>query len=300
MKKGRLLCRTAIRPGNSSYSREWLPKKWDALPYAYGSHEFSAYYVWSDGNHLYYSANSVTASGVTYKNQFVLNGDKWERKNWSGVPDVFLARYIWTDGVDVYCSNYSTQLVLKDGVWTEKIWEGVVPKGGSGIWSDGENIYHSWDDEHCVLVNGKWEPKTWNYSVRPRASYIWSDGENVYSTYNSVTIVLIGDTWVEKNWEGFNPPYGDDIWSDGAKVYYSKTTSASKNDQYVLDGGVWKPITWRGLSEEYELSGYNVWSDSRGIYYGSEFILAEDHTDYTAMTQGWIVGKRLAAMRGKA
>lgn len=301
MKKGRLSCRPVVQPAHSGYSSEWLTKKWDALPHEHNRTVFDAYDLWADGDTLYYSSNPITVSGVTYPVQFVLNGDRWEKQIWSGVPTVFTASNIWTDGTDVYYSYYSNQLVLKDGVWIEKNWEGVTLKSGSGIWSDGENIYYSWNDEHYVLVNGMWEPKTWSYSVRPRAGRIWSDGKSVYCTYDNVTQLLAGDTWEEKIWDGFSPESGDYIWSDGSNVYYSRTTTSTNySQQYALIEGVWQPKTWNGLPEDASFVGANVWSDSRGIYLGSDYILAEDSTDHNALTQGWIVGKRLAAQRGRA
>ena len=63
----------------------------------------------------------------------------------------FSGGYIWTDGTDIYYSNYDTQRVLNKSnlTWETKTWNGLTSFNGNNIWTDGDHIYMS--DYQSVL-----------------------------------------------------------------------------------------------------------------------------------------------------
>lgn len=116
-------------------TNEWKPKTWSGE-----INNFSAEYIWTDGEFIYYSYDNET--------QFVLNKETetWETKTWEGfIPN---GECIWTDGKDIIHSNGTYDYVLnkKTGIWEEKqnYWKGFsYQNGGDGVWTDGMNIYYS-------------------------------------------------------------------------------------------------------------------------------------------------------------
>ena len=107
----------------------------------------------------------------------------WISKTWNGL-NTFGKIGIWTDGVDIYSSEYDKQYVLdkSTSTWNPKTWNGLTEIQGENIWTDGENIYFSQGLKHYVLdrATSTWNPKTWNGHSDFQGKGIWTDGENIY------------------------------------------------------------------------------------------------------------------------
>lgn len=125
-------------------------------------------------------------------------------------------------------------------------------------------------------------------------------------------------------WNNPDYPFLTLRYSDGlyvSKPYYGLVASReryaydSKSGEYVMDSppyywtalndGVWNPWAETTSGATYIWKpGYPVWTNYDLTLADGSVMKASDpipaDTDYSALTQGWIVGKRLAAMRGKA
>jgi hypothetical protein len=232
-------------------------------------------------------------NGNNYYYQGIKIGRKFDRFVWN---KNVVGNDIWTDGKNVYSSDgTATQHVLNGMKWEEKVWSGFAPPLAYEIWSDGSNIYYSYSSgEQYVLKNGVFEPHVWDGFNSAYGEHVWSDGENVYYTTSGKSLQLIGNTFVAKDW-GVKIS-GGKIWTDGNKVYHSSGYPGS--DQYVLEDGVWKPQTWRGLPSDYFFSGDDVWSDGTDIYLKSEYMLERAKPQTSAMTLGYQMGQAVRRMRG--
>ena len=224
-----------------------------------GTTSFSGYYIWNDGNNIYYSYNSY---------QYRLNKEKslWLTKTWTGLTS-FAGDNVWTDGDNIYYSYNTNQYVLNKSTstWSTKTWTGVTSFNANYVWTDGENIYYSNDYRQYVLdkLTSTWSSKTWNGLSSFYGSYIWTDGENIYYSMGSGQYVLdkSTSTWSTKTWSGLTSFHGINIWNDGNNIYYS-----SSSTQYVLDKSTstWSEKTWDGFTP---LDKRCIWADGDNIYY---------------------------------
>ena len=197
---------------------------------------------------------------------------------------------IWNVGTKVYYSCGTTHLVLNNGIWEEKTWDGLTNFYGRDIWTDGKNTYYSTTTEQYVLNGNTWEPKIW-YGVTPESrNWIWTDGTNTYYDSQATSHrVLNGDTWEGKSWSGSASFTGSDVWTDGKNIYVSTLW-----DNYVLRNGVWEPITWKGLTT---LDAMYIWNDGTNTYYSSnnkQYVLDGDTwvqknwTGYNQISAPWV------------
>ena len=85
----------------------WIAKTWDGF-----RPDNPAYYLWSDGENIYYTKED----GKKYTH-YIFNKETlvWESKIWNGATN-FRGQYIWTDGESIYVSygdgSTSLQYVL--------------------------------------------------------------------------------------------------------------------------------------------------------------------------------------------
>lgn len=239
--------------GNKYDKADWSSKEWKNLEH------FIGYYVWTDGNNIYYSDGS---------SNYVLNktNSTWEAKTWNGLTNLN-GNCIWTDGTNIYYSYDTEQYVLdkSTSTWTTKTWSGLTNFFGSDIWTDGNNIYYSYGSSQYVLnkSNSTWTTKTWNGYSSIYSNYIWTDGTDFYYSRGSNQYVLNRntDTWSTKVWTGISSIYGTDIWNDGHNIYFS-----TSSEQYVLDKytSTWTTKIWTNLSDP--IATY-IWTDGTDFYY---------------------------------
>lgn len=244
----------------------------------------------------YYSYDPLTSSLSLF--QMAQAGSKvhdaimeeaWVDKSWTGLTD-FGGWNIWTDGENVYYSNYTgNQYVLNKSTstWEEKTWSGFDSFGGDYIWTDGENVYCSDGTDQYVLdkSTSTWNEKTWTGLTDFGGNFIWSDGETVYYSQGSNQYVLdkSTSTWSVKSWTGLTNFNGLDIWSDGENVYYSYEGS-----NYVLDKSTstWSTKSWTGLTS---FDGRNIWTDGENTYYsydGTNCVLDKATSTWNDKTWG--------------
>ena len=177
----------------------------------------------SGGGNLDEALNSTKPRLVNSSERFI---PRWTAKTWTGLTN-FIGRDIWTDGTDIYYSNYSVHYVLNKSTstWTAKTWTGLTSFNGSNIWTDGTDIYYSSSSNQYVLdkATSTWTKKTWSGLTSFDGSYVWTDGTDIY--YSSSTTQYVLDkstsTWTAKTWTGLTSLYGSDIWTDGTDIYYS-------------------------------------------------------------------------------
>ena len=240
-------------------TKVWVNKTWNGyVP----SNWNTEYYVWTDGDDVYYSNNSQ---------QYVLNKatSTWETKTWGGLTS-FVASNVWTDGDNIYYSNKTNHYVLNKQTytWSGMTWSGISNFYGGNIWTDGDNTYYSADASQYVLNKGtnSWSRKTWNGSLLSfRPSYIWTDGDDIYFSSAGGQYVLdkSTSTWNTKTWYGLTQPQPDSIWTDGENIYYSTNSI----NYYVLnkETSTWIQKAWD--STPYPANGFGVWLDENHVYY---------------------------------
>ena len=212
--------------------------------------------IWTDKTNIYYSSSTT---------QYVLNGDTWETKTWTGLTS-FHGDNIWTDGEDIY---YGNEYILNGNNW-EKITftPKLSPFNPENVWTDGLNIYYSnsssqyvFDKTTKTFSSMNWKNLTWF-----DGEDVWTDGTNYYYSEGSKQYVLnkATYTWEPKTWNGLTSFYAyDTIWTDGVKTYYSSGTK-----QYVLNGDTWETKVWNGATN---FSGENIWTDGTKYYHSSQY-----------------------------
>ena len=177
----------------------------------------TGYYIWKDGNNIYYGNGNADRNEVYNK-----SSRSWNSITWNGFNQID-GRYIWTDGDNIYYSYNSNQYVLdrSTNTWNAKTWNGYTPSSGSYIWTDGDNTYFSAGSSHYVLdkATSTWSTKTWNGLTSFNGQYIWTDGTNIYhsgtSTNNYYILEKSTNTWYYSSWYKYNSyAPGDYVWSD--------------------------------------------------------------------------------------
>ena len=174
--------------------------------------------------------------------------------------------YVWRDGVNTYYSKGTDQYVLKNGVWEEKVWNGLNSFDGDDIWTDGTNIYYSDYSKQYVLSGDTWIPKTWTGNSETfDGRDIWHHNGNTYlgTTYNSRK--LVDGVWSKcdielTSWITY-PCY---VWTDGTNTYYSYYTS-----QYVIKNGKLEGMKWEGMTN-FNRGSMGIWTNGKNIYYTSD------------------------------
>lgn len=146
---------------SSSFEEHYVLKngKWEVKTWS-GLNDFNGSCIWTDGTNIYYSARKITINGTfdetsCINQQYVLDGDTWRPKTWSGL-NAFDGYYVWTDGANVYYSGLemdgtTIHYVLKNGKWEPKSWDGPKDFNGFYIWTDGVNYYYSNETTHYVF-----------------------------------------------------------------------------------------------------------------------------------------------------
>ena len=248
----------AVLTGNGFTT--WEEMNWNGLT------SFSASYVWTDSDDIYYSYNT---------DQYVLNKETstWEQKTWNGLTN-FSGHDIWTDGENFYYSYGAEQYVLnkETSTWQEKTWYGLTNFSGMYVYVINDSVYYSYDDDIHYSLNKEtsaWSVKSWNSSdynfdnIGFNGSCVWNDGSNYYYSDFAYQYVLDieANTWEEMNWNGRTTINGPWVWTDGTNCYYS----LGGND-YVLnkETSTWETITWNVY-----IDGAQIWTDGTNIYYSS-------------------------------
>ena len=276
--------------------------------------EGSLCYCQSDDKFYVYNGSSweemKTGGSGIFPNKFLptirtskVFNHHWKQKTWSGYSGP-TRDSIWTDGIDIYVSNGSSQYVLdkSTSTWNVKTWYGLTEFYQEHIWTDGENIYYSYGSSQYVLdrKTSTWNPKTWDGSLTSfdvrrsnTAQYPWSDGENIYYKNSSKYYYLdktnyTNYAWVEMTWNGISSIYYDNsIWTDGIDIYYSNSSN-----QYVLDKSTktWYPKTWIAITWTIEGTstiphGSLIWTDGNKIYssFGSSQFVLDINTSEDVM-----------------
>ena len=198
----------------------WNPETqlWEPFTFGGWDGQFS-YYIWTDGENIYYGDSCIFNKATK----------SWEPKSWTfpdGAPYLDPS-CLWTDGTNIYLSDYNTSLVLNKATdtWEVKDWGGYYPSG-SRIWSDGDNVY--WNDSYDSYIldkaTGTWKSKNWKGlgETRLYGYGVWTDDQHIYYSYDGKHFVLdkATSTWKPKIWHGlsnFNPSY---LHSDGENIYY--------------------------------------------------------------------------------
>lgn len=218
----------------------------------------------------------------------------WQKMTWNGLSE-FTGSNIWTDGVNVYYSNMSSQYVLNrdTNTWSVMTWTGIVdnyPLSGSNIWTDGVNYYLSSSSYQYVLhvPTHTWSKMTWYGLTSFNANNVWFDGDNYYYSSGSSQFVLdvSTHTWSPVIWKGNSQISGNHIWTDGVDFYYSYNNYGT----YKLDKSTktWSLFTFNGLTS---FQGSYVWSDGERTFYSdstfnSYYVL--DVATHTWIELDWI------------
>lgn len=88
----------------SSVQRGLDGDTWKSMDW--NGHSPNANWVWTDGSGIYYAPNTGATTG------YVLKGDTWVVKAWSGV-EIPQGGYVWTDGENIYHSSSKGRYILK-------------------------------------------------------------------------------------------------------------------------------------------------------------------------------------------
>ncbi len=224
------------------------------------------------------SHKSLLTAGrlTTARNQYGFSS-KWSLQK-SQCAVVCQPYYMWTDGIDLYYSQASIQLVFDkaQATWKKKQWFGLDSFYGEYIWTDNKNIYYSEESKQYILDidTSTWKVKTWDGISIQDGEFVWSDGLQIFYSNLDKHYVLDIDTntWKVKTWNGLETFDGDNIWTDGRYVYMSGGQS------YILQGDTWIQKTWNELKSIY---GRQIWTDRYNVYFsaGKKHYILDKDTD---------------------
>lgn len=189
----------------------------------------------------------------------------WVEKTFEGGTPNMDGRKLWTDGENIYYSDYSTQYIFnKEKSSFERNpydWSNI---SAFYVWTDGENIYHTKENRTLVLNKNThtWDLKTWNNENIYDGSRVWHYNGEVYYSDGTQHYVLDKENsaWYVKSWTGANGVRGNMIWTDGTNVYYS-----SGNTHLILNGTIWENAIISGNITTFSVDF--VWTDGEEIYY---------------------------------
>jgi hypothetical protein len=244
---------------------------------------FSGKYIWSYNNKIYYSPGGHA--------NYSVGGDNWlPATAVSGLTEgnSFFGRFVENYGsITLYndCSNNRIyKLDENSNTWIQ-LYNGLgspeYVRTPSMLWSDGKSIYCSDDNWQYKLNTDRnvWESKYWTENGSSRSSVLeygdrtWSIGDTIYySLYgNHYVLDKENSNWTTTSWT-FEDKYpsldGGYIWSHNGNTYYSNGKT-----QYILDGTLWKLMTWENVNNFYS---YNLWTLGDNVYYsynGSNYVL---------------------------
>lgn len=264
------------------------PMTWINPPTSSESTLQNGKFIWSDGEHVYFSAYNV---------QKVLDipTHTWYDKEWNYEGDTaygLIGEDVWYDGEFFHYSNNRHMVLDKaTSTWIAEAW--YTPKAtdeyhalranmyGSDIWTDGSNIYYnmvsssdfSWVS--FVLNKGThtWTNKSWNgHDGSFDGDEIWYDGHNIYQNNSGVKYVLnpSTSTWTPKTWDVDSALWGYNIWSNGAYIISSwlhHEGQPSESNQLVdVDNS---SASYVSFGEAF--SGRDVWTDGNDWYVGMRY-----------------------------
>ena len=257
----------------------WVAKSWIGLT------DFNGENIWTDGDNIYYTANSTT---------YILDKSTstWNPKTWSGNQYPVDGKYIWTDGNYIYYSNHPIEYILdkSTSTWNSKTWnaaEGAAIDALSGayIWTDGDNIYFSFSGLHLILdkTTSTWSRKTWTGDTTFSGNDVWTDGVNIYVSHGASYYQKVLDkstsTWNPKTWSGApSSMYGNAMWTDGTRLFHS-----NGNSHYIYNksSSAFSSFSFTTISR---ILGKNIWTDGTYIYYSegtSQFMIEQSNVpDY--------------------
>lgn len=252
-------------------------------------------YIWSDGEHVYFSAGTV---------QKVLDipTHTWYDKEWNYVGDAKTGPHsgddIWYDGelfhYSGYTGSYDRHMVLDKATstWTTEAWstpdttseyqELHASVHGSNVWTDGKDIYYNivsssdftWKSWVLDKSTHTWTNKTWNILSGGSFNgyYTWYDGNNIYLSDSGNQYVLNTTTsiWTSKTWDVDSDLWGYNIWSNGAYIISSwlhHEGQSYENNQLVnVDNS---SASYVAFGEAF--SGLDVWTDGNDWYVGLRY-----------------------------
>lgn len=212
---------------------------WDSVSFKYISGgtrynlDIEGEYVWHCGNRTFYS------DIIGYSYERVSGTFEWEEITFNGFDNI-VGKYVWTDGVNIYYSDGSSQYAFNSATntWITKTWYGLTSFNGSRVWTDGGNIYYSDGSSQYILdkSTSTWKVKVWNGNNSFSGYYIWTDGEDIYYSYYEVSGNKIVNhcemqldketsTWVDVDWDCYLD--GSCYWTDGESHYISRALTGS-------------------------------------------------------------------------
>lgn len=270
------------------------PMTWINPPTTSASSLQNGKYVWSDGEHVYFSAGQI---------QKVLDipTHTWYDKEWNYVGDMqsgpTSGNNVWYDGELFHYSGYTgsqnNHMVLDKATstWTTEAWytpdetseyqalhAGVQ---GQNVWTDGENIYYnavnSSDFTYKSWVLNKsthtWTNKTWSGHSGSFDGYdTWYDGRDIYLSHSLNQYVLnpTTSTWTAKTWDVDSDLTGYNIWSNDAYIISSwlhhEGQSYESNQVVNVDNSSASYVSFGGA-----FSGSDVWTDGNDWYVGLRY-----------------------------
>jgi hypothetical protein len=230
---------------------------------------------------------TTSVKDITKMNS-IPNTGVWVEKTWNGLTS-FDSDHIWTDGDNIYYSDWSTQKVLdkSTSTWSDKTWNGFTEFGGNNIWTDGTDIYCSTqeeiegrDTERTYVLDkatSTWSLKQWNWSPADLADYYGWGIQNIIDINNTIYDIIddeYNNMVLDKStstWSKITYPFGDSkpgsgvtssyIWTDGDNYYVSSYSYQKLIDKETL---AVSDVQWNGVTD---LNGYCIWSDGTDIYY---------------------------------
>lgn len=242
-------------------------------------------YFWIDpaDNSEYY-----TNMGTSYK--YDEEHQVWTNYAW-GSGYVPSGQYIWTDGVNVYSSDRSSngQRVLdrSNNSWVAKVWNDVSNIDGGLVCFNGIDAYYT----NCILNKdtSTWERQNityvehesfsgWNVINLNSHTYLIDQNSELYE-YNKATGVFESVPRPDTLSSSIG---GSNIWTDGETLY---ADNGSIHLRYDTDTGTWVENTWINLPAYFMVAG--IWSDGNDTYYSynnAQFILDKGTREWVACT----------------
>lgn len=265
------------------------PMTWINPPGTSSSSLQNGKYVWSDGEHVYYSAGSV---------QKVLDipTHTWYDKEWNYEGDTaygLTGENVWYDGEFFHFSNNHHMVLDKaTSTWIAEGW--YTPKAtteyqalhanmyGKEVWTDGSNIYYNmvsssdftWVSWVLDKSTHTWTNKTWNILSGGSFDgyFTWYDGKSIYLSDSGRQYVLnpSTSTWAPKTWDLDSDLWGYNLWSNGAYIISSwlhhEGQSYESNQLVDVDNSSASYVTFGEA-----FSGMDVWTDGNDWYVGMRY-----------------------------
>ncbi len=88
---------------------------------------------------------------------------------------------VWNDGVSTHYSSQAEQYVLNGDTWEKEIWKGFAPLQASCVWAASGVQYYSRNSNQYILIGDTWEEKSWTGQASFTGFEVWTDGTNYYA-----------------------------------------------------------------------------------------------------------------------